>query len=128
MADPSSINYSQRNVNANVLEYTEDMKQSKWFWSDSGPVRVMNVDGQLVAYDNRRLMAAQDAGLKNIPIQIVNPNDIIPGSKMTWKEAFDKRFNDPRNIKDGGAVPRNGLSQQPRVRTNTTAATANQDE
>ncbi len=114
-ADPNDINFSQRTVSGNVEKYVDDMKNNKWDWNKSGPIRVMRVNGKLVSYDNRRLMAAQRAGLKNIPIEIVNSKSIMPGSKKTWEQAFNKRFNDKRNIQAGGRVPNNGLSEQPKV-------------
>ena len=114
-ADPKDINFSQRTVSGNVKKYTEDMKGGNWDWEKSGPIRVMDVDGQLVSYDNRRLMAAQMAGLDSIPIEVVDANAIMPGSKKTWGQAFNKRFNDKRNIKAGGKVPRNGLKGMPEV-------------
>ena len=43
----------------------------------------MDVDGQLVSYDNRRLMAAQKLDFAKLPVNIVNPDDIMPGSKKT---------------------------------------------
>jgi hypothetical protein len=113
--DPNQVNFSQRTVSENVSQYTADMKAGNWDWEKSGPIRVMFDDGKLVTYDNRRLMAAQNAGVKDIPYELVNPNDIMPGSKKTWAEAFEKRFNDSRNVKAGGAVPRGGLKEQPQI-------------
>ncbi len=59
--------------------------------------------------------SAVHTGLKNIPFQKVNPDDIMPGSKLTWRQAFTKRFNDKRNIEAGGVVPSQGLKEQPAV-------------
>ena len=116
LENTESINFSQRTVSENVNQYTADMRAGEWDWNESGPIRVMEVDGQLVSYDNRRLMAAQNAELQNIPTQRVNPNDIMPGSKKTWQEAFDARFNDPRNVRAGGRVPKQGLKEQPEIK------------
>ena len=113
---PTEINFSQRTVSGNVEKYTADMKAGKWDWNKSGPIRIMKQDGKWVSYDNRRLMAAQNAGLDNIPYRVVNPNAIMPGSKKTWAEAFQKRFDDVRNVEAGGAVPRGGLSSQPTIK------------
>jgi RHS repeat-associated protein len=115
LRNPSSINFSQRTVSDNVEQYVSDMKDGNWDWGKSGPIRVMEMDGQMVSYDNRRLMAAQQAELKNIPVQEVNPNEIMPGSNKTWAEAFKKRFNDPRNSAAGGTVPNGGLKTQPKI-------------
>jgi len=112
----TEINFSQRSVGTNVERYMNDMINNKWDWRLSGPLRVMEVEGQLVSYDNRRLMAAQNAGLERVPIQRVNPQDIMPGSKRTWEQAFERRRNDPRNIDAGGPVPPQGLKEQPQIR------------
>jgi RHS repeat-associated protein len=112
---PSEVNFSQRTVHGNVEQYVLDMKAGNWDWSKSGPIRIMQQDGQWVSYDNRRLMAAQQAGLKDIPYEVVDPKAIMPGSKKTWEQAFMKRFNDRRNLDAGGAVPQGGLSNQPSI-------------
>lgn len=109
------INFSQRTVSGNINQYISDMKLGKWDWTKSGPIRIMKMDGKWVSYDNRRLMAAQQAGLENIPYKIVKPGDIMPGSKKTWSQAFQKRFNDSRNVQAGGVVPNGGLSSQPKI-------------
>ncbi len=114
--NPNKINFSQRTVSGNVEQYVADMKAGKWDWKKSGPIRIMEIGGKWVTYDNRRLMAAQQAGLKSIPYLVVKPTDIMPGSKITWATAFTKRFNDPRNVKAGGYVPNGGLSSQPKIK------------
>ena len=43
-------------------------------------------------------MAAQNAGLGEVPVEVVQPGEIMPGSKRTWANAFDRRFNDPRLV------------------------------
>lgn len=65
-----------------------------------------------VSYDNRRLMAAQNAGLNSIPVSIVNGSDCFPGRNYTWEHAFNRRFNDPRNVPP---VPYTGLNTQPTI-------------
>ena len=69
------------------------------------PIRVMYADGQLVSYDNRRLISVQNAQLDKLKVDLVNENDIMPVSKKTWKKHFKKRFEAPRNIEAGGIVP-----------------------
>jgi RHS repeat-associated protein len=115
VANPNDLNYSQRTVGPEVQQYTDAMNNGNWDWSRSGPLRVMDQNGQLVSYDNRRLMAAQNAGLDSVPIEQVDPNGIMPGSKKTWGKAFDQRMNDPRNIAEGGPIPEGGLESQPRM-------------
>lgn len=115
--DPNNINFSQRTVTCDgpkgANTYQTAMEGGKWDWNQSGPLRVMEVDGQLVSYDNRRLVAAQRAGLDSVPVEIVNPDDIMPGSNKTWGRAFQQRRNDPRNVAKGGAVPEEGVKEQP---------------
>lgn len=65
----------------------------------------MYADGQLVSHDNRRLISVQNAQLDKLKVDLVNENDIMPVSKKTWKKAFQKRFETPRNIEAGGIVP-----------------------
>ena len=52
----------------------------------------MYADGQLVSYDNRRLISVQNAQLDKLKVDLVNENDIMPVSKKTLKKAFQKRF------------------------------------
>lgn len=110
---PKDVNFSQRSVAANVRQYTDDMLADEWDWVESGPIRVMKRDGQWVAYDNRRLMAAQNANLSSIPVQVVQPGDIATPGGKTWEEQYQKRFNDRRNLLDGLPVPNIGLPTQP---------------
>ena len=101
--NPNNINYSQRTV-SEIRVFDVNKYE---------PIRVMDVDGQLVSYDNRRLLSAQNARLDKLKVDLVNGNDIMPGSKKTWKKAFQKRFEDPRNIEAGGIVPNTGLKEKP---------------
>jgi len=110
--NPAEINYSQRTVSTNVEQYTTDMANGDdWDWSVSGPLRVMQQGGQWVSYENRRLMAAQNAKLNSVPVQVVQPDNPGP-SGMTWEDAFNARFNHPWNVQAGGPVPTGGLSTQ----------------
>ena len=112
-ANPKDINFTQLGVNDN--DYVQQMKNGTWDWNRSGPVRVMEVDGQLVSYDNRRLRAAQLANLDEIPIEIVLAEDIMPGSKKTWEKAFHQRRNDQRNRVDGQPIPPQGRKELPTI-------------
>ncbi len=110
--DPTTINFSQRTVTSN--NYAELMRTGQWDWNQS-PLNVMDVDGQLVTYDNRRLDAALEAGQEKVPINIVDPDSVHPDSTTgkTWREKFQQRFNDRRNVRAGGAVPEKGVSTRP---------------
>ena len=78
---------------------------------------VMEVAGQLVSYDNRRLDAAREIG-NLVQVERVNPDDTYPGSTTgrTWRDQFQKRFNDKRNREAGGCVPDSELDQRPTVK------------
>lgn len=110
--DPKTINFSQRTISGN--NYAELMRTGRWNWQQS-PLTVMDVKGQLVTYDNRRLDAALEAGQEKVPINVVDPTSVHPNSTTgkTWHEKFQQRFNDPRNVRAGGAVPETGVSTRP---------------
>jgi RHS repeat-associated protein len=109
--DPNDINFSQRSITEN--DYANAMRNGQWDW-DRSPVHVMEIDGQLVSYDNRRLDAAREAGVP-VGVRRVNPNDPHPESTTgkTWAEKFQERFRDPRNRLNGEPVPNTGLSDRP---------------
>ncbi|MFC2719405.1 MAG: hypothetical protein ACFN40_02410 [Bacteroidota bacterium] len=52
----------------------------------------MYADGQLVSYDNRKLISVQNAQLDKLKVDLVNENDIMPVSKKTWEKAFQKKI------------------------------------
>jgi RHS repeat-associated protein len=82
--DPFAINFSQRSVGSEVTDYTTAMREGRWDWARSGPLRVLDIEGRWVTYDNRRLMAA--------------------GPKPhSWAAEFRHRFNDGLKRFDGGA-------------------------
>ncbi|WP_157494571.1 DUF6531 domain-containing protein [Kutzneria sp. 744] len=109
--DPNDINFSQRSITENT--YSDAMRNGQRDWNQS-PVHVMEIDGQLVSYDNRRLDAAREAG---VPVGVVRvrPDDPHPESTTgkTWSDKFQERFRDPRNRLDGQPVPNTGLSERP---------------
>ncbi len=112
---PGEVAFSQRTVGGNVTQYVDDMANNRWDWSRSRPINVMKQGDRYVSFDNRRLMAARQANLSEIPINVVDPKAIRPGTKMTWEEAFRRRFTDPRNKKAGGVVPDGGLMDLPAI-------------
>ncbi|HHK8073697.1 TPA: RHS repeat-associated core domain-containing protein, partial [Serratia marcescens] len=111
--NPSDINFSQRTISAN--DYAEIMKKGEWDWGRS-PLNVLEVDGQLVTYDNRRLDAALESGVEKVAVQRVDPNAVHPSSTTgkTWQQKFQERFKDRRNVKAGGVVPDKGLNSRPK--------------
>ncbi|WP_405448597.1 DUF6531 domain-containing protein [Streptomyces achromogenes] len=112
--DPADINFSQRTVSPN--DYVEKMRSGEWDWTRPGTaLRVMEVDGQLVSYDNRRLDAAREVG-DPVAVVRVNPDDPHPDSTtgMTWREKFEQRMTDRRNRNEHGErVPPTGLVERP---------------
>ena len=114
-ADPDEINFSQRSVGPEHNKYAADMISGDWDWERSGPLRVMDTDGQLETYDNRRLKAAQTAkkagALAAVPVSVVDPDGPMPDSSKTWGEAFEDRRNSRKNAKLGGPVPPGGIKK-----------------
>nr|WP_276569509.1 RHS repeat-associated core domain-containing protein [Lysinibacillus sphaericus] len=105
--NPNDINFSQRTVSEvrvfDASKYT--------------PLNVIKVDEQLVSYGNRRLLAAQNAGIEKLEVNVVKAEDKHPDSTKgkTWGQKFKERFNDIRNKKAGGVVPDKGLKEKPIV-------------
>ncbi|EKA1091126.1 RHS domain-containing protein, partial [Escherichia coli] len=110
--NPKDINFSQRTISPH--DYADIMRNGGWDW-DRSPLRVIDIDGQLVSYDNRRLDAALEAGLDKVKVIRVDPNAPHPDSSTgkTWLQKFRERFRDRRNIKAGGIVPDKGLNSRP---------------
>ena len=69
--NPNDINYSQRTVSE--IRVFDPSKYE--------PINVIIVDGQMVTYDNRRLLAAQNAGLNTLEINTVQADELFPLSK-----------------------------------------------
>ena len=102
--NPNDINYSQRTVSE--IRVFDPSKYK--------PINVIIVDGQMVTYDNRRLLAAQNAGLNTLEINTVEADELFPLSeKNTWWDKFKERYKDDRNIAAGGIVPDKGLKEKP---------------
>lgn len=112
--DSNSVSYTQRSINRNAETYRGDMgRVGGWDWDRSGPLRVMNVNGQLVSYDNRRLWAAQMTRNVNpkVPVIVVDPNGPSDVRGLTWAQAFKQRREDSRNKVP---VPEQGVKTKPR--------------
>jgi hypothetical protein len=102
------------------------MRDGTWDWtrtSRSGNnvavLTVAEVDGKLVSFDNRRLLAAQKAELKQVAVQRVNLSDIKPGTTITWQESLNRRLN---SSPAGSGLPKvqlpaEGTPEQPKVVT-----------
>jgi RHS repeat-associated protein len=121
--NPSDINFTQRTVSAvtsdgiPLKDLTASMEKHGFDLSKGAPLNVMVVDGQLVSYDNRRLLAAQNANLDRVPIVIVDPDSVHPDSTTgkTWRDKFKERRNHKKNKQAGGVVPEKGLKEKPKT-------------
>ncbi|MFC4030754.1 DUF6531 domain-containing protein [Streptomyces polygonati] len=119
--DPNLINFSQRTVSPN--DYVESMLDGGWDWNRPGTaLRVIERDGQLVSYDNRRLDASRDVRSRNpdyrVKVERVDPESANPekSSGMSWDQSFEKRMRSKRNQDENGCrVPWQGLSERPEV-------------
>jgi RHS repeat-associated protein len=115
--DRKRLNFSQRSVTGDgpkgANTYADVMASEGWDWAGGPKLRVMNVAGQCVSYDNRRLAAARLSKKDCVPVETVNPMDACPLSGKTWGQAFLERMNDPRKISLGGPVPARGLNSLP---------------
>lgn len=70
------------------------MNSGKWNWDK--PLNVMEVNGQHVSLDNRRLHAAQTAGLKEVPIEKVTSDQVIQGDGTYGKNPSKKLNSAPQ--------------------------------
>ena len=114
--DPNTLNFSQGYVTEPVAEYEEAMRAGQWEWERS-PLEVAEVNGQRVSLDNRRLVAAQRAGVESVPIKLVNLDDARPGGG-TYGSNLKKKLNSrPKHRKDLPkiALPAEGRKERPQI-------------
>jgi hypothetical protein len=105
MLDPNSLNYSQSWISPN--NYADVMSQKGWI---GDPLNVINRNGKLVSFDNRRLDASQDLAMKEVPVNMVDGIDPYPAS--TTGKTRDDVFNE--RLKRNG-LGDNGTSERPAV-------------
>lgn len=108
--DPKTINFSQAYVEGETVAYEQAMRDGTWDWNRTSKrgtnvavLTVAEVDGQLVSFDNRRLLAAQNAELSAVPVQRVDLSAIKPGTTITWGESLRRRLN---SAPGGSGLPR----------------------
>jgi hypothetical protein len=94
--DPKSLRFSQGYVGEAVHDYVKDMKAGLWDWSRS-PLEVAEIDGNLVSLDNRRLLAAQMANVKEVSIRIVKLDAPRPAGGTYGKNLAKKLFSRPED-------------------------------
>jgi hypothetical protein len=95
--NPSEIKFSQKDVKAEttdgmpVSELSDSMNASGW---NGDPLHLIELpDGTFVSLDNRRLVAAQNAGLKEVPVGIQKTTDPLPADWIS-----SRRFELTENI------------------------------
>ena len=106
MEAPSALRFSQKDISPTtgdksmtIEELAESMKQG---WK-GGPIDVVTApDGSLVSLDNRRLAAAQMAGLKEIPVAYHGAAEPFPPARAQAAE-FKLKYN-IRRLEDGTLV------------------------
>jgi len=96
--NPNTINYSQGYVvgKEKIGKLVSDMKTGKFDWSKS-PLDVQKIDGQLVSGDNRRLLAAQEAGC-SCSIVIRDPDEAMLGGGTYGKNIQKKMNSKPKGV------------------------------
>jgi NAD(P)-dependent dehydrogenase (short-subunit alcohol dehydrogenase family) len=70
-----------------------------------------------VAFDNRRLLAVQNAKVPKVPVIVVDLDAIRPGTTITWRESLRRRLNSKPK---GSSLPKiklpdNGTPNKPIV-------------
>ncbi len=122
--DPKALNFSQGYVTDKTDTYEKAMRSGAWDWNkfpvghpNSSALNVAEVNGQLVSFDNRRLLAAQNAGISEVPINRVNLSDIKPGANITWQESLNTRLHSkPKGTNlPKIKLPPEGSSNKPQV-------------
>ena len=106
LASTKKLKFSQENVSPvtgdkslTLEELTEIMKTSGW---RGNPLQAVEMpDGTLVSLDNRRLLAAQNAGLENVPIATHKGSEPFP---RDWAEKQFKLGTGIRRLDSGELV------------------------
>ena len=106
MEAPGGLKFSQKDVapktgdgKLTVEELADSMKKEGW---KGDPIEIVEMpDGSKVSLDNRRLLAAQDAGMKEIPVLYHSPAEPIPPAVAA--ERFMLK-NTIRQLPDGTLV------------------------
>jgi RHS repeat-associated protein len=115
--DPNKLNFSQAYITDEVNQMIDDMNTKNWDGNRSGSLDVAEIDGQMVSLDNRRLYAAQEAGLDSVPIRKVDLNAPRSGGG-TYRSNLNKKLNSrPKSRPDLPKVqlPQAGTSTKPTV-------------
>lgn len=103
---PTSLKFSQADIKPQtgegmpVEDLTNAMKTGGW---KGNPLEVVELpDGSKVSIDNRRLVAAQNAGLQEVPIAVHDAADLLPADQ---RERFKLVKNAIRRLDTGELVP-----------------------
>jgi hypothetical protein len=120
---PTNLKFSQRDVlpftgdkSMTIDQLADSMKTNGWKGDALNVVELP--DGTMVSTDNRRLLAAQKAGLKTVPIAYHLPEEAIPPERAPGFELENniRQLDDGTLVKGGnkgkivykkGATPKN---------------------
>lgn len=115
---PGDIRFSQSTVEPNVLDIEGSMRTGGWQGDAIDVVRMP--DGRLTALDNRRLLAAQNAGLDRVPVRVHSSRANMPQSWQSGgafqREAGANTFGEAvrlRSGRQGVGFPGRGNFTQP---------------
>ncbi|MEJ7731873.1 MAG: hypothetical protein WKG00_22015 [Polyangiaceae bacterium] len=111
-AKPTDIHFSQKSVSDTLSDGTplsdvvENMRANGWDYSKPSPDVVRMSDGRLVSVDNRRIVAARQAGLDDIPLELHGAADKIP-TDQAGRFTLKKSYTDPDTgrVYPKGSVP-----------------------
>jgi hypothetical protein len=106
MEAPTGLKFSQKDVGATtgdgkmtIEQLTESMRTGGW---KGDPINIVEMpDGSKISLDNRRLLAAQNAGLKEIPVVYHSPTEKFPAQ---WAEEGFKLKVNIRRLPSGELV------------------------
>lgn len=97
LVDPSALRFSQRTAGGNgrAAILRESMGIRGW---DGPPIDAIETDAGLVTIDNTRVAVAQELGLREIPVRVHAPDDLLPEllrhrfpGARTWGDALAYR-------------------------------------
>jgi uncharacterized protein DUF6861 len=99
------IRYSQGNVSPETSNGTpikvvaDDMRKNGWDYEKGVPDMVEYPDGRIVTVDHRRLVAASQAGLEEVPARVHPASEKIVNKKQKNRFRLQTEFTDPETGK-----------------------------
>lgn len=113
---PDDLRFSQTTAGGGgrLARLTDSMRQNGW---DGPPIDAVRTREGVVAIDNTRVLAARDAGLDTIPVNVHDAADALPpnmagrfGESRTWGEAVIYRTS-----RQNPPLPETGTRTRPRT-------------